>query len=321
LHRTTTFTPPMALGSRNAAVRHYALADARTRRPEGPFKETPRTHWLRRAFGLLGRISPDAAARAALHLLATPPQAPVRDWQRRLRRSAVASRLPLAKGELAVYEWGTSGPLVLLVHGWGSHGMHLGRLVEPLLEEGYRVVAFDAPAHGASRGRTSDIAEYALAVAAVARNVGPVHTVVAHSFGAAATLLASREHGLEAEGLVLVSSFVDCTWYVEAFGKHLGLPPDQLTRLHRLVSRRHAGRVRWEELSLVEMLHRWPNPTLLIHDRHDPEIPCEHSVLLHAAASEARLHRTEGLGHHRLLGSPEVVDQVLHFAAALRDRA
>ena len=48
--------------------------------------------------------------------------------------------------------WG-AGPVVYLVHGWAGHRGQLAAFVPPLVAYGYRVVAFDAPSHGALRPR------------------------------------------------------------------------------------------------------------------------------------------------------------------------
>ncbi|MFW6193451.1 MAG: alpha/beta hydrolase [Gemmatimonadota bacterium] len=60
---------------------------------------------------------------------------------------------------MATYAWGEEGPTVLLVHGWSSHTGHMTGFVDPLLRRGFRVVAFDGPAHGRSPGARTDIFE------------------------------------------------------------------------------------------------------------------------------------------------------------------
>jgi hypothetical protein len=40
---------------------------------------------------------------------------------------------------LPVYSWG-SGPTILLAHGWSGRGSQLGAFVEPLVEQGFRLV-------------------------------------------------------------------------------------------------------------------------------------------------------------------------------------
>ncbi|MEZ4682380.1 MAG: alpha/beta fold hydrolase [Caldilineaceae bacterium] len=65
---------------------------------------------------------------------------------------------PAAAAYYVKYSWG-SGPTVLLVHGWAGRGSQLAPLVAPLVNAGYRVVAFDAPAHGDSPGDRTNLLE------------------------------------------------------------------------------------------------------------------------------------------------------------------
>src|SRR5258706_2547887 len=77
------------------------------------------------------------------------------------------------QGRIAAWAWG-AGPTVLLVHGWNGAAAQLAPFVAPLVAAGYRVVAFDQPAHGRSRGRSATIVDMADALRAVADEVGPV---------------------------------------------------------------------------------------------------------------------------------------------------
>jgi pimeloyl-ACP methyl ester carboxylesterase len=61
-------------------------------------------------------------------------------------------------------------------------------LIKPLSEPGYRVVTFDAQAHGRSSGSHVDFIEFAEAVQAVRNSIGLIEALIAHSFGAAASL-------------------------------------------------------------------------------------------------------------------------------------
>ena len=172
----------------------------------------------------------------AFRQLATPPRRVSGPWPVAIREHTRTRRLKSGSVELAVYEWGR-GPAVMLVHGWGSNATHLARLVQPLRSAGFRVIAFDAPAHGRSTGRSTDMVAYAQAVALVAREAGPLHAVIGHSFGAAMAMYAARDWGLSASRLVLVSSFNDCNWFLEMFAQHVGLTPEVLRAAHVNCSR------------------------------------------------------------------------------------
>ena len=289
-------------------------SDAPQRREVGRFAEKPGIKAVRMAFKLLCKVSPTLAAHLTYQLLSRPPRAPERPWQRDLREQAHTTRLAHSSGLLSVYSWG-DGPTVLMVHGWGARATHMGKLVKPLVAAGFRVVSFDAPGHGDSSGRTTDLVQFASAVAAVAKFAGPIHTLIAHSFGVAMALYARRDWGVTAERQVLISSFDHCKWFTDAFAGYVGLEPAVMEQARQLMVDRYDGRLDWEQLSVVEMLRRTFEPTLILHDTDDLEIPFQHSLSLLQAAPLAQFHSTSGCGHHRLLGNSGVIERVVRFTS------
>src|SRR5712691_2373566 len=128
---------------------------------------------LRLLFRLSGAVAPPLAARFASYLWYRPQRhrPPVRE-QGLLGR---ARHVPMrhAGKRIAVYDWG-KGPTVMLVHGWSGRGAQLGEFVEPLSGAGYRVVAFDAPAHGHSDGRDTTILEISEVILRLVSDFSPV---------------------------------------------------------------------------------------------------------------------------------------------------
>lgn len=283
-------------------------------RRAGRFAPTRGLRVVRAIYGVLCRVAPALAAPVAYAQLATPPRAAPRDWHLALRQQAVRHRLPFAGGELSVMSWG-KGPVVLMVHGWGSHATHMGRMVGPLVSAGFKVVAFDAPAHGESSGRTTDLVQFASAIAAVAAHTGPLHAVLAHSFGASMALYAQRDWGVQMPRMVLVSSFDHCNWFTQAFGDHVGLTPAVLARVRQRLVRLYGGRLDWARMSVVDLLRASDAHTLVVHDEDDEEIPFEHGLALANARPGVTFKRTRGYGHHLVLRSASVIDGVVRFIA------
>src|SRR5215510_12353720 len=91
--------------------------------------------------------------------------------------------IPFEGGELAVTTWGSNGPAVLLMHGWGGARAQMTGFVDTLLFAGYRVVAYDHPAHGESDGKLTNLLEIAPTIDLVAKHEGPFDAIIAHSFG------------------------------------------------------------------------------------------------------------------------------------------
>src|SRR4029077_10543344 len=158
-------------------------------------------------------LFPDLAGAWAERLFLTPPRAP----------DAAASALDLIdarsgyivhKGRhIMTWRWGApDAPAVLLAHGWGGHAAQMRAFVFPLLAEGYRVIAYDQPAHGLSEGKLTGLPDFAGALAAVASHHGNVHHVIAHSLGGVATAIA-LSRGMSLRSAVLISPPSDLVGY------------------------------------------------------------------------------------------------------------
>lgn len=305
----------------NHATEFHRIADplaaaAAARHTSAAFFSDRRLGALRRFNQLLCRVAPGAAAVWARRLIASPPRFSERAWETELRRLASHSAITVGQRDLPVLIWGT-GPTLLLVHSWGGRATQLGRFVDPLVEAGFRVVAFDLPAHGEAAGGETDMIDCAAAVARViaaqAEQGHPLHGVVAHSFGVMATLLAAREHGLHIPRLVSIGAFESCRWFIDAAQTHLALSDAVGKRLRDNFEARHGHRVEFDRLSVVEMLRQTHARTLVIHDRYDREIPYLHSYALRSVGRHVEAFPTVGLGHRRILGDPAVIARTAHF--------
>ncbi len=212
---------------------------------------------------------------------------------------------------VAAWAWG-AGPIALLVHGWEGRGSQLGSFVEPLVTAGMTVVAFDAPGHGDSPEHRLYLTDLADTVADVAAAVGPLHAIVAHSFGAAAVLLAHHRANLTASRNILVSPNVLIDEALSRFAHLVGLDPDDRTALEsRLADQTGVGIA---ELALPNLAATRDEALLVIHDTDDHEVPLRHGEQLAATWPHATLHTTSNLGHRRILRDPNVLALTTAFA-------
>ena len=270
---------------------------------------TPRL--LRLLFRGLSAVSPAAAAALAMVLFRRPPRH--RDSAEERDALAKAERLFLSLNgkPLAAWRWG-HGPAVLLVHGWGSRGSRLVSFVVPLTEAGYSVVAFDAPGHGASAGRLSSLPQFISAIEAVARELGSLEAIVAHSMGGAATTLAMAR-GLPVRRVVFLAPAADPAGYSERFAEVLGLTPDVLGRMKQSIEHRFG--TPWDDFDVLRAARKMTAPLLVFHDRDDRDVAWTDGEAIAAAWPGAELVSTAGLGHRRIVHDPEVVARAVAFLA------
>ena len=245
----------------------------------------------------------------AFQTFTTPERTPLTARDDALLRRGV--KFELACG-LAATAWG-EGPTVLLAHGWNSRATHWAAYIEGLTAAGYRAVAIDAPGHGDSPGERCHVLEYALRLVEVARQIGPLAGVVAHSFGAGAAVLA-LDRGLAADRVALLSGPASLARVVERWGRSHGLPeadlPALLDRVERAVAEPMA------ELDLTRIVLDLRQPALIVHDRSDEEVPLDDGIAVAAAWPGAKILVTERYGHRRIMIAREVVRAVVEF---LRD--
>ncbi|HTR50639.1 MAG TPA: alpha/beta fold hydrolase [Kofleriaceae bacterium] len=211
---------------------------------------------------------------------------------------------------LVGWRWGF-GPTVLLVHGWEGRGSQLGAFVAPLVAAGLSVVAFDAPGHGDSPDHALYLTDLADCVGDVAHAAGPLHGIVAHSFGAAAVLLARARGGVSAPRNVMLAPNVIIEDAFARFARLVGLDELDRTALERRIAE-HAG-VSLEALALDRLTAGCDTALLVVHDRDDREIPLAHGERLAATWPSAQLRTTEALGHRRILRDPDVIARTVAF--------
>ena len=267
---------------------------------------------VRTAMGLLSRTAPRLASRVAMDLFMTPRRhtRPGREHEALAR----ATPFDVSLGDrmtIRAWRWG-SGPAVLLVHGWEGRGAQLAAFVDPLLEKGLSVVAFDAPGHGASTGSRSSLPHFAWGVRGVSDAIGGTRAIVGHSLGCAATTLALRE-GLTTERLVYIAPPLDPSDYVVRFGAMLGISTAVLEGMKQRIEERFLRK--WSDYSQAATAPAVTTPLLIVHDREDDDTPWSDGAALARAWPDARLITTTGLGHRRILRDPSVVAAATDFVA------
>jgi pimeloyl-ACP methyl ester carboxylesterase len=263
---------------------------------------------IRAYFAIVSRLLPELARRQAERLFTLPPR-----YEGRKTHPVDARRETVAadRQSLAVWEAGpAAAPAVLLVHGWGGRGVQMGSFVPPLLAAGYRVVWFDQPGHGESGSGAVALPDFVRAVEALAATHGPFAAAIGHSLGAAALGVAMRR-GVELGRVVFVSAPASISEHAHNFARLLGITPQIREAMRRRLEHRYG--VRFAEIDRINELEQLRSPALFVHDRGDTEVPFEHALRLSGRLPGARLIKTYGLGHYRVLREPSVVRAVVDF--------
>ncbi|HEX9839616.1 MAG TPA: alpha/beta fold hydrolase [Anaerolineales bacterium] len=222
------------------------------------------------------------------------------------------TRIPFEGGELAVTTWG-DGPAVLLMHGWGGARAQMTGFVDPLLAAGYRVVAYDQPAHGHSDGEGTNLLEIAPTMDLIALHDGSFHAIIAHSFGTLITsyALVNRNFPPPAR-LVYFGSFNRLMDSLPRFHALAQLPDEIIEGLRAMIYKNFGQEV-LESITNEILTPQISIPALMFHDTMDNVTPIEDSRAVARAWKWAQLIETEGLGHRGALQSRTIHEQVVRF--------
>ncbi|GAA4012616.1 alpha/beta fold hydrolase [Hymenobacter fastidiosus] len=307
------------LNTYSPALDHYPLeypetaAPVKVRYPAVP----PALKFLRLQLRLQALVSAEWAFRSAWRLFCTPRRLPLKAWEHQALAGTQQHWVTADSGRVAYYEWNPAGSrTVLLVHGWEHRASFWGALAKELAAAGYRVVALDGPAHGASAGRQASLVSFAAAVQAVADAAGPMHAAVTHSFGAAATagvpVQFNRPDASLLPRLVLMSAPGSTRKVAERFAELLHLPYSVVERMARFIQEQYGRQA--ESFSLLETGRHLPvQRALLLHDRQDRNVPFAEAEAIAAHWPGLDFRPTTGLGHNRIMREPAVIRQVVEF--------
>jgi pimeloyl-ACP methyl ester carboxylesterase len=297
------------------------LAGASARSAAAPIGPPPAVHaaqglrpvavpgWFRAGFRVASAVAPGAAARLAQELFFSPPRAAVRGEERATLACGEPFTLAVDGRRVAGWAWG-EGPAVLLVHGWGGHAGQMTPLVEPLVAAGCRAVAIDLPAHGQSAGRVSSLVHFAAALEHAAALWKPLRGMVAHSFGAAAATYALFR-GLGVERCVFFAPPARFETFWLRFRAGVGVSDEVWERMMR--GAESWLDVRFDGIAPLDLAPRMQVPLLVLHDAGDREMAFGEGAELAGRWPGAVLHRTEGLGHLRILRDPRCVAEAVRF--------
>ena len=250
------------------------------------------------------------SSRQVFEKFLTPPKKRVPEAEEKLLELANIFSIPTNSVDLTAYCWG-EGPTVLLVHGWGGRGTQLGFFVKPLVESGYRVLAFDAPAHGKTPGRQTNGFELAMAIEAVVKQEGSIHSIIAHSLGATSTTLALTQ-SVVASKVVFLGALCWLSSAVTEFSRLARLSQEIEKELRGLMENKFGEDV-WQRCSVDRMAGNFNIPVLLFHDRKDREVSYQESLAIARSWSNSQLVVTSGLGHKRILRDEQVIQQAVNF--------
>jgi pimeloyl-ACP methyl ester carboxylesterase len=264
--------------------------------------------------------NPDLDAEAlALIEEAAKPKRRVRPRLARKLADAEDREIDTPHGPVMAWRLG-EGPASLLVHGWEDDNALWSPMIDACADIFRAVVVLDLPGHGYSPAETHSLESAGQALVAVAQAMGPIDSVMAHSFGCPASIYAMA-HGLDVRRAVMIASPVPRTkgrggedWMSEWTQRQVGrgADPEVAERAAVLM------KARWESgeqgpAGAEGLIAGMTAKALIMHSIDDEQCPAGNSREMNDLWPGSELLLLDGLGHRLIAQDTEVVQRAIDF--------
>jgi len=269
--------------------------------------------YYRAKLNLFAKLSKRKAAEKAFELFCTPyttnkKKAPA------LFEQAEKLHLKFEDYQLVGYRWNHPQPKkALILHGFSSTVKKFDHFVMPLVKKGYEVIAFDAPAHGDSSGKTINGFQYRDAIKAVYEKFGPIHSFIAHSFGGLAlSLFMEEQEYQENKKLVLIAPATETESAISSFASFLKIDDEVKEEMRKIIFEK-SGRST-DKISIFHAAKKIKADVLWIHDEDDDVTPWLDAIKIQEDNhSNFQFMLTKGLGHRRIYRDNKVKKAIMEF--------
>lgn len=269
--------------------------------------------YYRKKLKLIAAVSITRAAEQAFKLFCTPQRKAKKNISPVIKK---AERLSIKVNDYMVYGYRWNHPSaqkLLIAHGFESSAQNFEGFVTPLINKGYEIIAFDAPAHGDSEGKQIVLPLYIDMLRAVSNTFGPFQAYIAHSFGGLALMhvLESMPQNENVKA-VLIAPATEITSVIDRFFRLIQLNIKVRTVFDEL-SAKVTG-MTFQQASGGSIIKNIKANILWFHDTEDDVTPfkdAEKIKNMHLPNIEFVV--SKGLGHRRIYRDQHTVNKVLHF--------
>jgi pimeloyl-ACP methyl ester carboxylesterase len=268
--------------------------------------------YIQTKFKLISAFSKRKAAEKAFVIFGTPFMKSVRKAP---VKNAEVIHFHLDGKKMNGYRWNHPQPKkALILHGFGSAAHKFEDYALLLIEKGFEVLAFDAPAHGDSEGDTTNAIEYSEMIKQVLEQFGPIDNFIAHSFGGISLSLALEQVKHDAmTKIVFIAPATETTTAVDGAFKMLKLKNETVRNEFEKIIFEYSGK-KTEWFSIRRAMHNIKASVLWIHDEEDDITPWEDAEKVKEDNHpNIKFVTTKGLGHRKIYHDADIKSTVIKF--------
>ncbi len=264
---------------------------------------------------ILTKLSPFLASRFGARLFLTPFKYKLPQREKEMDEDSIQKEyfVPAINRKIIIYEYGEGTETILLAHGWSGRGTQMSVMAKELVTKGFRIISFDAPAHGKAPGKISMMPYFIESIHELEKVYGPFSAAIGHSLGGMSLLRACKE-GLKTDKLVIIGTANSVTKITREFARNLKLNDKVAGKMKSYFDKKFGENM--DNYSGAFSAESVKVPTLIIHDRDDIDVHVNSAYEISEKLENSELYITGGLGHRKILGDPKVINKTTTFLTA-----
>jgi pimeloyl-ACP methyl ester carboxylesterase len=259
---------------------------------------------------LINVISAKIGGMHAFYIFCYPFKAKLTKEQQAFLDTSHRFKLSVDEKQIQCYRWGNGPKNLLFVHGWQSHSYRWKKYIEKLPQDQFTIYALDAPGHGNSEGKISNVPLFEKALKAISEHIGELHSIVSHSIGSFSSLyFVDQNPEKQPKRLVSLATPNSIEDFLEFYFKKLNLSKKTVENFRSYFT--HYTNKDTSYFTLAKIIKSNKADGLIIHDEGDKTITVDYSKKLHTLWPKSKLVVTQGFGHK--LRDLSIVDLVGDF--------
>jgi esterase/lipase len=269
---------------------------------------------IRIQLSVLSKVSPRLTGKQSFKLFTTPIALP---GHKKISRFNTFEPLAFKWNNLWIrgYRCNAGAPKkALILHGFSSSVHTFDHFIDPLIQQGYEVLAFDAPAHGESEGKTAHALDYAAVITRIHQLYGPLDAYIAHSFGGLSLALALENISVAPHvKVVFLAPATETTTAIRKGMWMLGIQNQKIQEaLEKEILMVSGKPATW--FSMRRAVQYTRANILWVHDADDDITPIDDvHPIINEKHPHILFHLTSGLGHRKIYRDPGVIQHIVSF--------
>ena len=283
-------------------------------------KEPDNLKWMQRFFSVAGNIAPNTTIRILVKLLYTPHKRDLKPAHVECLKKAQTFKFevdefrnPKKKLKLTCYTWGKGEKTVLLVHGWDARAVDFYKMIPALVDNGYKVIAFDGPGHGTSEGERSNLVDFKeLMYKMIKKKIGVPYAIIGHSMGGGAATYLLMDYDIRVKRLITIAIPTVSKRFFDNMFAMMKVPQRMQRTFYKSMEEEFGEPI--EKYNMIERKDPIKaDHILMVYDEEDDIVPVKDVRDFLAARTIIQSVNIKGIGHYSIIKNKQVIEDVIKF--------